>query len=59
MIEKGDTIIIEEIGNGIMLRPSMTTPTNNKDILAFNKQESFLRWIKNYFNFVKNEEDEP
>jgi len=55
-MKRGDSIIIREINNGVMIEPNWNqgvqanSPNSNEDLIAFQDAESFTNWIKTHFS---------
>ena len=54
IMRKGDPIEIKEIHNGVLINPSISSlipgrATNDKETIAFQSAEEFIKWISSHF----------
>lgn len=53
-MQKGDSIIVSEIKNGVMIEPernySSPTAIQKSEIISFQHADDFLAWIREHFN---------
>ena len=54
-MKTGDTIIISEVHNGVMIKPKVHAceMCADEDIIAFQDAESFISWIKQHFQIYE------